>query len=170
MGFSRFLFLLGLALAVILPVLFWVVEPIYIASASMEPTLPVGRRLFADKLTLRFRSARAGELIVFVAPAGESKEMVKRVIALPGQTVELREKKVFVNGRELDEPYIQYKRAGERLKGDNLGPLIIPDDGLFVLGDNRDESDDSSVWEDAQGQRIYFLPLKNVVGLVRGIF
>jgi len=169
MKVSRFLFLVCVALGVILPVRHWVVEPIYIASASMEPTLPVGTRLFADKLTLRFRAVRPGELIVFGSPT-EDKEMVKRVIAVPGQTVELRDKKVFINGQALDEPYVEYKRAGERLKGDNIGPLLVPPNCQFVLGDNRDESDDSSVWEDSEGERIYFLRFKSVHGLVRGIY
>lgn len=167
---KSFLYLFLVALAVVLPVRLWVIEPIYIASASMEPTLPVGRRLFVDKVTLRLRPVRDGEIIVFRSPAGEAKEMVKRVIAVPGQTVELRQKKVFINGQPLDEYYVQYKREGERLKGDTLGPLLVPDNALFVLGDNRDESDDSSIWEDGQGQRVYFLPLKNVEGLARGIY
>src|SRR5688572_5690653 len=136
MSLSRLIFLASLAVLVILPIRLWVVEPIYIATASMEPTLPVGRRLFADKLSLRFREPRKGELVVFKSPT-EAIEMVKRVIAVPGDTIELREKKVFINGQALDEPYVQYKRAGERLKGDNLGPLAVPKGALFVLGDNR---------------------------------
>ncbi|MBI5629336.1 MAG: signal peptidase I [Elusimicrobia bacterium] len=171
MSFSRLIFLLALALAVVLPVRFWVLEPIYIATASMEPTLPVGRHLFTDKITLRFRPLRREDIVVFRPPVeGEPGDLVKRVIGLPGETVEIRAKKVLINGKELEEPYVQHTRAAEHLEGDNLGPLPVPAGQLFVLGDNRDESQDSSVWRDAQGERVYFISLKDVVGLVRGVY
>ena len=90
---------------------------------------------------------------------------IKRVIAVPGDEVELREKKVYFNGKQLEEPYTVYKRANERLTGDNLGPLKVPEDCVFVLGDNRDESYDSTSWKDARtGKPIYFLPMKNIKG------
>ena len=146
-------------------------EPIYIASASMEPTLKVGAKLVQDKLTLRFREPRRGEIIIFRPPVGTGdRDFGKRVIGLPGDAVELRAKKVFVNGRELDEPYVQHTRSGERLEGDTLGPVVVPEDGLFVLGDNRDESEDSSGWKDAAGRRVYFVHRADVEGLVRGIY
>lgn len=170
MSLSRLLFLLLVAVAVVLPVRLWVLEPIYIASASMEPTLPVGRHLFTDKLTLRFRPPGRGDIIVFSSPVGDDHGLVKRVIALPGETVELKEKKVYINGRPIEEPYARHTRGGERLQGDDLGPLSVPAGGLFVLGDNRDESDDSTVWKNAGGERIYYVPLRNVAGLVRGVF
>jgi signal peptidase I len=65
----------------------------------------------------------------------------------------------------LEEPYTIYKRANENLAGDNLGPLKVPEDSVFVLGDNRDESYDSTTWKDAKtGKPIYFLPMKNIKG------
>jgi len=170
MKLSRLPLLIGIALAVVLPVRRWVVEPIYIASASMEPTLPVGQHLFADKLTLSLRKIRRGDIIVFHPPLREKGDLVKRVIALPGESVELRDKELFINGLEMEEPYVRHTRAGERLEGDNLGPMIVPEGALFVLGDNRDESKDSSVWRDVQGTRIYFIPRRDVAGLVRGIY
>jgi signal peptidase I len=136
----------------------------------MEPTLPVGRHLFADKLSLRLRFLRRGDIVILRSPLGDGEDLVKRVIALAGEAVELREKKVFINGRELEEPYAQHKRALERLDGDSIGPLIVPEGKIFVLGDNRDESRDSSVWKNASGERIYFIPIEDVVGLVRGIY
>lgn len=165
MGPGRLLYLVGLAVGITLFMRACVVEPISIASASMEPTLLTGVSVFTDKLTLNFRKLRRGDIIVFTPPAGESAhEMVKRVIALPGETVELREKKVLINGQELQERYVQHKRKDERLKGDSLGPLAVPRKKIFVLGDNRDESRDSSSWEDP------FLPVENVRGLVRGAY
>ncbi len=172
MGVSvgRLLFLVGIALAIVMPIRLWVLESIYIASPSMEPKLPVGGHVFLDKVTLRWRSPERGEIIVFISPVGDEHEFVKRVIAVGGDRVQIKEKKVFVNGEELFEPYAQHTRRDERLTGDNIGLLTVPQDALFVLGDNRDESKDSSAWTDADGQAVYFLPLKNVRGLVRGFY
>ena len=166
----RILFLLAVALGIVLPVRAWIVEPIFIPTASMEPTLPVGRHLFLDKLTLHRRKIERGDIVVFKPPTGEDEEMVKRVIGLPGESVELKDKAVFIDGKALSEDYIQHKRAGERLEGDNLGPVVVPEDSYFVLGDNRDESNDSTVWKDKDGNRLYFVPLRDVRGFVRGIY
>src|SRR4051812_48647575 len=141
MSLTRLLFLLAVALAVVLPVRAWVVEPIYIPTGSMEPTLPVGMHLFSDKVTLHGRAIARGDIIVFKPPTGGKEEMVKRVIGLPGESVSLRDKKVFIDDKPLEEPYAVHKRADERLQGDNLGPVLVPRDAYFVLGDNRDESD-----------------------------
>lgn len=149
----------------------WVGEGIYIATGSMEPTLKVGTHLVLDKLTLIFRDPRRGDIVAFQGPAPENEELVKRVVAVGGESVELREKKVFIDGKELDERYAHYKRAGERLLGDNLGPLTVPRGHLFVLGDNRDESKDSGSWKDpGTGEARPFVPLSRVRGLVRGFF
>jgi signal peptidase I len=167
---GRLLFLFLIAAGIVFPVRWWLVEPIYIPTASMEPTLPVGRHLFCDKITLKRRDIRRGDIIVFRPPTGAKEEMVKRVIALPGDTVEIREKNVVIEGKSLDEPYAVHKRKDEKLEGDNIGPLLVPEGGYFVLGDNRDESDDSTVWKDDNGQPLYYVFRKDVVGLVRGIY
>jgi signal peptidase I len=164
---SRLLFLVLIAISITFALRTWVVEFIYVATGSMEPTLHVGQRLWSDKLTLRRRSPARGDFVVFHSPTGEDIDLVKRVIALPGEAVELRQKRVLINGKELDEPYAVHKRADERLIGDDIGPLTVPPDGLFVLGDNRDESEDSAVWKDAQGKPIYFVKIQDLKGLVR---
>ena len=166
MGLGRLLKLFLIALAVVLPVRAWVAEPIYVASPSMEPTLKTGTLLVLDKLTLRVRSPQRGDVLSFLSPVG-SHDLLKRVVALPGETVEMREKVVFINGKELDEPYVVHSRAGEKLQGDNMSPLVVPERGFFVLGDNRDESNDSSVWKDADGMPLRFLRLKLIQGIVR---
>ena len=149
----------------------WLAEPIYIASDSMAPTLVKGQHLFLDKLTFRFRDPRRGEIIAFRSPVGEDHESVKRVIAVPGDTVELREKKVWLNGEPQYENYAYYARPGEALQGDTLAPVAVPPGTLFVLGDNRDESNDSASWKDpATGRPPRFLPLSEVTGKVRGVY
>jgi signal peptidase I len=163
---ARLTYLFALALAVVLPIRAWVLEPITIASASMEPTLRVGTLMILDKWSLERRVPQRGDVISFRSPVG-AEDLVKRVIAVPGDAVEIREKKVFVNGAALDEPYAVHDRQNERLDGDNLGPLTVPEKSYFVLGDNRDESNDSSVWKTASGERVYFLSAASLQGIVR---
>jgi signal peptidase I len=149
----------------------WAAVPIYIASDSMAPTLVKGHHLVLDKLTYRFRRPGRGEIISFQSPVGEDHESVKRVIAVEGDTVELRQKKVYLNGEHRFESFARYSRPDEALAGDNLGPLTVPPGHLFVLGDNRDNSNDSATWKNpATGEPLYFLPLSAVTGKVRGVY
>jgi len=167
----RLALLVALAVAVVVPLRAWIGEPIYIASPSMEPTLKVGAHVFLDKLTFRFRDVRRGEIVVFRSPVGEDHDSVKRVIAVPGDTVELRDKKVFLNGHSLQERYVRHTRGGEKLTGDDLGPLTLPPGSYFLLGDNRDESKDSSVWTDPEtGEPLPFVGRDAILGKVRGVF
>lgn len=165
---GRALFLVGVALAVVLPVRAWVAEPITIASASMEPTLKVGTLMILDKWTLSGRRPHRGEIVSFRSPV-DPEDLVKRVIAVPGDTVEIRGKKVILNDQPLSEPYAVHDRPNERLEGDDLGPLTVPPGDFFVLGDNRDESKDSSVWRSSSGERVYFTPASSLQGLVRSL-
>ena len=158
-------------IAAVLAVRRWVAAPIYIASDSMAPTLATGHHLILDRVTYRFRPPRRGEIISFHSPVGEDHESVKRVIAVGGDTVELKLKKVYLNGEPQYESYAYYARPGEILAGDNLGPLTVPPGCLFVLGDNRDNSNDSASWKNpATGEPLYFLPLSAVTGRVRGMY
>lgn len=157
--------------AAVLSVRKWVAAPIYIASESMAPTLSVGHHLVQDMVTYRFRTPRRGEIIAFRSPVGEDHESVKRVIAVAGDTIELKQKQVYLNGEHRYESYAHYARPGENLLGDSLGPVTVPPDNLFVLGDNRDNSNDSASWKDpATGAPLYFLPVSAVTGKVRGIY
>jgi signal peptidase I len=165
---ARGLYLTGLALAVVLPVRAWIAEPITVASASMEPTLKVGTLMILDKWSLSGRRPLRGEIISFRSPV-DAEDLLKRVIALPGDTVEIRAKAVFVNGEALREPYAVHDRPNERLEGDDLGPLTVPDGAYFVLGDNRDESKDSSVWKTSSGERVYFMPASALQGIARSL-
>lgn len=149
----------------------WVAAPIVIASDSMAPTLTKGHHLVLDRVVYLFREPRRGEIVSFKTPTGEEHESVKRVIAVAGDAVELREKRVYLNGEPLYERYAQYTRPDELLAGDTLGPLTVPAGHLFVLGDNRDNSLDSASWKDpATGAPLHFLPLSSVTGKVRGAY
>lgn len=135
----------------------FVVEPRHIVSDSMAPTLLEGDRLVMDKLSYRYHPPRAGDIVVCVLPAqtqrAQARPMpatIKRVIALPGQSVEVRDGQVFVDGQALREDYLQEPPRY------TWGPARVPDGMLFVLGDNRNASSDSHVWG--------FLPQRNVLG------
>jgi signal peptidase I len=142
-------------------------EGIYLASNSMAPTLSEGAHVFVNKYAFLFRSPRRGEIIMFDSPIEVDKGLVKRVIAVAGDTVEIHNKRVSVNGSELVEPYVQFVRADALLLGDNLAPITVPADQLFVLGDNRDVSGDSRDWKAPDGHPIPFVPISTVHGLVR---
>ena len=140
-------------------------EGVWIASGSMEPTLPEGTHYFVNKVIYHLRPPLRGEIIVFRSPVDNQKGLIKRVIAVGGDRVEIRRKQVSLNGTPLSEPYAVYKRATERLLGDTLPLLAVPAEAYFVLGDNRDESEDSDSWKDAAtGAKIYFVKRENIQG------
>ena len=116
---------------------------------SMKPTLHNGEYVIVNRLAYKWTKLHLGDVIVFRFPRNPRQEYIKRVIGLPGDEVYITNKQVFLNGRLLDEPYIadapQY-----------YGTWRVPEDSLFVLGDNRNNSSDSHDWE--------FVPMKNVVG------
>jgi signal peptidase I len=126
----------------------FVVQAFKIPSGSMLPTLQIGDHILVNKFLYYFQPVRRGDIIVFKFPQDETRDFIKRVIGLPGDTVEIRGKQVLINGVPLDEPYAVYgdwpvARFGEREK---LGPLVVPHDRMFMMGDNRDHSMDSRVW------------------------
>lgn len=133
----------------------YVVEARQIPSGSMIPTLQIGDRLLVDKITYKFGELRHSDIVVFSPPpegqVGEIKnDYIKRIIGLPGDKIEVINRKVFLNGKEIKEPYVA--EAPEY----SYGPAIVPDDALFVMGDNRNNSFDSHAWG--------FLPMANIKG------
>lgn len=161
---KRWLFLIALGAAGAWVVRSFFFEGIYIASPSMEPTLPVGMNLFVDKLTPFFKPFKRGEIIVFTPPIPTGKEMVKRIVALPGETIEIKNKAVHINGQPLNEPYARFTRKDEILAGDNISEMLIPEDSYFVMGDNRDESGDSRDWKNGSGEHLYFIHKRDIKG------
>jgi signal peptidase I len=130
------------ALVVALVIKAFVVQAFYIPSGSMEPTLNVGDRVFVNKLSYRAHDVNRGDLVVFERPPHEAasgiKDLIKRVIALEGDTISGQDGKVVVNGRVLEEPYL----VDGTVTAD-LERQTVPDDHVFVMGDNRTNSTDS---------------------------
>ena len=119
-----------------------VLQAFYIPSSSMEDTLDIGDRVLVNKLSYHMHAVHRGDIVVFKRPKAESdprvKDLIKRVIGMPGETIEGRDGHVFVDGRELHESYI---KTGTDTN--NLGKVTIPPGQYFVLGDNRTNSKDS---------------------------
>jgi signal peptidase I len=135
----------------------FIVGSFWIPSGSMEPTLQINDRILAYKIFYGLKYVKHGHIIVFKYPLNPRKDFIKRVIGLPKDTVKVRNKKVYVNGELLNEPYVVHRDPWESgFPRDEYGPVQVPEDSLFVMGDNRDSSDDSRYWG--------FVPADNIVG------
>lgn len=153
--------ILAIALVLALFIRTFVAEPRFIPSDSMVPTLHVGDRLVVEKVSYRFHPPVNGDIVVFEPPAPlieqgfrPDQALIKRVMATPGQTVRVEAGTVFVDDRPLDEPYIA------ELPAYQMPSVTVPPQAVFVMGDNRNNSNDSHVWG--------FLPQENIIG--RAIF
>lgn len=149
--------IIAIALVLALLIRAFVAEPRYIPSDSMLPTLEVGDRLVVEKISYHFRPPAIGEIVVFDPPQqlqiqGYAKDQafIKRVMGTPGQIIQVRDGKVYRNNTPLAEDYIAEPPAYQ------MEPVRVPEDYLFVMGDNRNNSNDSHVWG--------FLPQQNVIG------
>ena len=147
----------------------FVIKTFFIPSGSMEDTLLIGDHLFVNRFIfgptasaleqklLPLRSPRRGDIVIFRSPERPTVDLVKRLIALPGDTVQLVNKQMFVNGQKVGEdPYVEHKDPrtfpnrpylSEQMRlRDNFGPITIPEGRYFCMGDNRDYSYDSRFW------------------------
>ena len=166
---------LVIALAIALFVRSFVVQAFKIPSSSMEPTLLVGDHILVNKFlygiripvlgkkVFPFSQPRRGDVIVFIFPNDRSKDFIKRVIGLPGEKVEVREVKnarlerkqeIYINDRLIEDPW-GHPNPSSPSRG-TYGPIMVPPNSLFVMGDNRDNSEDSRYWG--------FVPLDDVLG------
>ncbi len=151
-----------IALCLALFVRSFVVEAFTIPSGSMEPTLLIGDYLlvnrlsyvmkvpFGDTVLLNLGAPQYGDTIVFRYPADHSKDFIKRLIGKEGDTIEIRDKIVYVNGSKIRDSNARFADhdiiPGQSSERDNFGPVTVPKDSFFVMGDNRDNSLDSRFW------------------------
>jgi signal peptidase I len=146
----------------------FVVQAFKIPTGSMEENLLIGDHLLvnkfmfgptassAERAALPIGEIQRGDVVVFKYPEEPDRDFIKRVIGLPGETLEVRQKKVYVNGSPLDEPYAHYLQPSSSPSGydevtsfdvrDRYGPVTVPPNQYFVMGDNRDNSQDSRYW------------------------
>ena len=142
------------ALVLALIIRAFVVQVFYIPSGSMEPTLNIKDRIVVNKFIYWFREPRREEIIVFKLPerpGQPSKDLIKRIIGLPNETLEVKDGIVFVNAMPLSENHLMVRDRA------HFGPVKIPEGSYFMMGDNRGNSADSRYWG--------FLPKKNIIGL-----
>lgn len=143
--------LLLTALVLALVIRTFVLQVFSIPSESMEPTLLVGDRIAVERVSYRFREPARGDVVVFMGGPGQPPHLVKRLIGLPGDRIEIVDGEVRVNGEALAEPYVV------RPDGRSSGPYTVPVGHLFFLGDNRGHSDDSRYG-------LGYVPRERVVG------
>jgi len=115
-------------------------ETYRVVGQSMEPTLQQDQRLIVSKLSYRLHEPQRGDIIVFHDPQDPSRNLIKRIIGLPGEILEIRNGQVFINEQQLTEPYLT------SISGRSEAPVPIPDGYFFVMGDNRNNSSDSRSW------------------------
>jgi signal peptidase I len=143
----------------------WVVQAFKIPTGSMENNLLIGDHLLVNKFVfgpaptaleraiLPVDEIERGDIVVFKYPDQPDRDFIKRVIGLPGETIELRNKKVYVNGNPMEEPYVHFLEAAHGSSEvtsfdvrERYGPVTVPANQYFVMGDNRDNSQDSRYW------------------------
>lgn len=138
---------IGLALVIIV----FLYQPVKVEGTSMAPLLSDQERIFINKFVYRFEPIQRGDVVVFWYPLDRSKSFIKRVVGLPGETVEIRQGAVYVNNKAVPEPYVppQYEDLSD------FGPVRVPEDKYFVMGDHRISSNDSRVFGPVASRFIY---------------
>jgi len=153
---------IGMALLLALFIRTFIVQAFKIPSGSMIPTLQIGDHILVNKLAygvrmpfledyiVEFSEPRRDDVIVFIFPEDRSKDFIKRVAGVAGDSVEIRDKRVMINGKQIADPHARFEGDDPQTAGlanrDDYGPRIVPEDHVFVMGDNRDRSYDSRFW------------------------
>ena len=130
----------------------FIVAAYWVPTESMVPTLQVGDRVFVNKFIYRFAEPERGDIVVFESVNGGQEDLIKRIVALPGDEIEVGNGVLLMNGEEQREPYLN----GEMSFADSYGPTEVPEGHVFVMGDNRANSADSRVFGP--------LPIENIEG------
>ena len=112
-----------------------------VPTSSMETTIMTGDRVIGSRLSYTYGQPERGDILIFKNPDDESVLFIKRLIGMPGETLEVREGKVYIDGDALDEPYLNVVTEG------TFGPYEVPEDSYFMMGDNRNNSKDSRYWD-----------------------
>jgi signal peptidase I len=141
--------LIAVGLAAVIIVFLY--QPVKVEGTSMVPLLSDQERIFVNKFVYRFEPIQRGDVVVFWYPLDRSKSFIKRVVALAGELVEMRDGRVYVNGQLLPEQFV----PKEYMDGSSFGPYTIPDDQYFVMGDHRSSSNDSRVFGPVPREAIY---------------
>ncbi len=153
--FFEILEIVIIALAIIIPIRYFLVQPFFVRGQSMEPTFHDGDYLVVDEITYRFREPQRGEVVVFRFPGNPADFYIKRIIGLPGEIVEIKAGKIriynsdYPSGFLLEEPYLP-----RNLKTEGNVRTQLGDNEYFVLGDNRGASYDSRKWGTVQRRNI----------------
>ena len=142
---------LAVALGLAIVIMIFLYQPVKVEGTSMNPLLSDQERIFINKFVYRFEPIERGDVVVFWYPLDRSKSFIKRVVGLPGETIEIRMGHVYINGQELADQYVP---AGY-LDGTNSASRRIPSDSYFVMGDHRDSSNDSRVFGPVARPYIY---------------
>lgn len=142
----------GLLCLIVMQALYktYVVQAFRMPSGSMIPTLLIGDHFLTDKTYANKKKVERGDILIFKYPKDQRKMYVKRVIGLPGDSIEIKDKKIYINNELIEEPYAihtdRHVFAAHQNPRDNLGPVVVPDSSYFMMGDNRDRSNDSRFW------------------------
>jgi signal peptidase I len=142
---------LAVALGLAIVVMIFLYQPVKVEGNSMNPLLSDQERIFINKFIYTFEPIDRGDVVVFWYPLDRSKSFIKRVVGLPGETIQIRGGDVYIDGKELADQYV----PPNYLDGSNYGPLKIPADEYFVMGDHRDSSNDSRVFGPVPRSLIY---------------
>jgi signal peptidase I len=142
---------LAVALGLAIVIMIFLYQPVKVEGTSMNPLLSDQERIFINKFIYRFEPIERGDVVVFWYPLDRSKSFIKRVVGLPGETIEIRSGHVYVNEKELPDQFV----PSGYLDDSSYMPRRIPDDEYFVMGDHRDSSNDSRVFGPVARQYIY---------------
>ncbi len=163
----------ALVIAVILALFIrtFIVQAFKIPSGSMEPTLLIGDHILVNKFIygirvpllgkiVEFKKPERGDIVVFVYPLDPAKDFIKRVVAVEGDELLIKNKKIFINGEPFEDTYGVYSDEniinewGINANRDNLGPIVVPPNSIFTVGDNRDKSYDSRFWGFVENEQV----------------
>lgn len=139
------------AFATAIFIVIFVIQPVKVEGTSMQPRLVDQERIFVNRFIYRFTDIHRGDVVVFWYPRDKSKSFIKRVLAIPGDDIEIRYGAVYVNGSRVQEPYLK----PEYRDHESFRKMVVPADHYFVLGDHRNSSNDSRNWGFVPRELIY---------------